>query len=221
MPSHWSSCQYVNQSSSYIISQVEIPSSIKIWTHSHIHVQCTDAIASKKRQTDKDYRVLRLNEDFILTWLWGLCLHEVVSWSFLSRKLLKVSPQALLRHAYWSLLWSSLVFLVGVSLLESLGEPAGGVSREGLKLWTLGVLALGVLGEDLDCLLLWGDLERDEDGEGEVVALNIDTVEAEEQLVEDWTVENAPWVFRPTFQLNSLFFVSIHFTGRPVLDVLF
>ncbi len=70
------------------------------------------------------------------------------------------------------------MFLVGVSRLESLGEPAGGVSLEGLKLWTLG--ARGVLGGDLDCLLLRGDLEREEeglDGGVEVSALKAETAE--------------------------------------------
>ena len=67
------------------------------------------------------------------------------------------------------------MFLVGVSRLESLGEPAGGVSLEGLRLWTLGVRGRGVLGGDLDSLLPRGDLERDEDGEDS--ARSVDTVE--------------------------------------------
>ena len=72
------------------------------------------------------------------------------------------------------------MFLVGVSRLESLGKPVGGVSLKGLKLWTLGVLARGVLGGDLDCLLLRGDLEREEeglDGGVEASALKAETAE--------------------------------------------
>ena len=72
------------------------------------------------------------------------------------------------------------MFLVGVSRLESLGEPAGGVSLEGLKLCTLGVRGRGVLGGDLDSLLPRGDLERDDDGED-----SARSVDAVEQLVDE------------------------------------
>ena len=138
-----------------------------------------------------------------------------VSWSFLSRKDRKVSPHPSFLHTCWNLPWPNLVFLVGVSRLESLGEPGGSVSLKGLKLWTLGALCLGVLGGDLDSLLPWGDLERD--GDGEDSARSVDNVGL---LVEDWTGSKAAfWILLPTFHLNSWFLVSIHFTGSPVLEI--
>ena len=93
------------------------------------------------------------------TWECGRKLHLLISWLCLSLQVLKLSWHPWFLHP-WDL-WALRLALVGVSILEALGEPAGGWSLSGLGLnirAVLGVRALllrGVPGGDL------GDLDLD------------------------------------------------------------